>query len=106
MSVHRKARRLTLLTGRIEAAFERKEVYLRKWSHSDTALAAIFRRSTKTTRAITHLARLGFGTDALALSRSLIDSWITVRWMTNRDSEARSRQFWGFQLRQRDRLSE
>jgi hypothetical protein len=96
----------SILTAHIERAFERKDMYLRGVSKADVAVGALLRRSARMTRAIVALGKLGFGADAVALSRSLIDHWIVLRWITNQDSEARARLFWFFEAKQKERVGE
>lgn len=96
----------SILTAHIERAFERKKMYLRGVSNADVAVGALLRRSARMTRAIVALGKLGFGADAVALSRSLIDHWIVLRWITNQDSEARARLFWFFEAKQKERVGE
>jgi hypothetical protein len=106
MPIDRLARGTAALTTHIERALERKELYLRGLSHADIAVAALFRRSVRHTRAIITLVKAGSGADAVALSRALIDCWIVLRWITNQDSEGRSRRFLGFEAKQKERAAE
>lgn len=80
--------------------------YVRGYSYADVAVGAIFRRSIRLARAIITLARTGCGADALALSRSLIDCWLALRWITNQDSETRGKLFWGFGAKQKERMAD
>jgi Family of unknown function (DUF5677) len=105
MSVHRLARAVTVYLARVERAFTRKGMYIRK-SNSDEALAALFRQAMKTARAIVHLARSGYGSNALGLSRSMAEILLTIRWLTNRDSEARAKRFLRFDIKQGQRIIE
>jgi hypothetical protein len=52
------------------------------------------------------LAESGYGADALGLSRSLVDDWLVIRWITNRDSDARGRRFIDFLAKQLERMDE
>jgi hypothetical protein len=92
--------------GHIEALFEQKELRLRQRSYSDIALAAIFRRSAKTVQAIAHLAKAGFGSSALGMSRSITEEWIVVRWLTNVDYEQRADRFLHYGHKQGERILE
>jgi hypothetical protein len=105
MSVHRLARAVTVYVGRIEQAFTKKDVYVRN-NNSDQALAAIFRHAMKTARAIVHLVKAGFGSNGLGLSRSTAEVLLTVRWLTNRNSEERARKFLRFDVKQGQRIIE
>jgi Family of unknown function (DUF5677) len=103
LSIHRLSRAVTLYLGRVERAFTLREMFLRQ-SYSDVVLSAIFRHSMKTARAIVTLANSGFGSNALGLSRSVADEWLTIRWLTNREPEPRCKLFLGFAAKQRERI--
>ena len=94
------------LATHIEDAFAKQELYIRKYSYADVAVGAVLRRSVKLTKTISNLAKASCGVDALALSRSLIDYWIVLRWITNQDSETRGRLFWHFGAKQKQRMAE
>lgn len=106
MSVHQLARATVLIAGRVEHLFTDKQIYLRRSTCSDIALAALLRNACRTSRAIAFLARGGYGSNALALTRSMADIWITVRWLTNKDTQFRTMRFLGFDSRQRERIIE
>jgi hypothetical protein len=89
----------------MEQALESKGIYLRQ-SWADGTVSALVRRSLRLARAIVILADAGSGADAQALSRSLIDCWIVLRWITNQDSERRGELFWGFEAKQKERFAE
>jgi Family of unknown function (DUF5677) len=105
MSVHRLARAVTVYLARIGQAFAQKDIYVRN-NNSDQALAAIFRHAMKTARAIVHLAKAGLGSNGLGLSRSMAEVLLTVRWLSNRDSDERARRFLRFDTKQGQRIVE
>lgn len=104
MSVHRLSRATLLITGRVEQVFTEKGIYLRRTSYSDVALGALLRGACRTSRAIVSLAQSGYGAATLALARSVIDSWITIRWLTNKDTDSRTRRFLAFDSKLRERI--
>src|SRR5579872_518856 len=106
MSLHKLRRATILVVGRIEQAFTQRGIYLRNNVPSDLALAALLRHACGTTRAISSLAKGGYGSGALALSRSVADVMITVRWITNKETEKRAEQFLVFDSKQRERIIE
>jgi hypothetical protein len=105
MSIRDMSRRTLALTTYVEQALDGKEVYLRR-SYADGTVSPLVRRSLRLARAIVVLANVGSGVDALALSRSLIDCWIVLRWITNQDSDSRGKLFWGFEAKQKERFGE
>ena len=105
MSIKDMSRRTLALTTYVEQALDGKGVYLRR-SFADGTVSALVRRSLRLARAVIVLAKAGSGADALALSRSLIDCWIVLRWVTNQDSESRGKLFWGFEAKQKERFAE
>jgi hypothetical protein len=90
----------------MEQFFTKRGIYLRRSTSSDVTLAALLRGECETSRAIVALARSGYGANTLALSRSMVDAWITIRWLTNRDTDSRTRRFLGFDSKQRERIME
>jgi hypothetical protein len=106
VSVIRLRRGVTLLLGRIEQGFEKRQAILRRSSHADIVLAGLFRSSMATARSVVHLTRSGFGADALGMSRSIAEKWITIRFITNKDTDARALKFRAFNARQHERIIE
>src|SRR6266404_9867178 len=43
--------------------------------------------------AILILCRAGYGSEAIALSRTLLEMYITLRWITNQDQSKRAEEF-------------
>ncbi len=104
MSVRKLNRTLLLIAGRVEQFYASKGIFLRCSTDSDVVLAALLRSGIQTSRAVSLLAIKGFGANALGVSRSMVDTWITVRWLTNTDTDARSRRFLSFNSKQRERI--
>jgi hypothetical protein len=105
MSIEDFSRPTLAVISYIEQALNGKGIHLRQ-SWADGTVSALVRRSLRLARAVVLLADAGFGADAQALSRSLIESWIVLRWVTNQDSENRGRLFWGFEAKQKERFAE
>jgi Family of unknown function (DUF5677) len=89
----------------IENAFVAKAVFPRN-CYPDKSLTRLFRRATTTATAIARLTRSGYGADALGLTRSLIDDWLVVRWITNKETEVRGTLFFDFWAKQLERVSD
>ena len=105
MSIEDFSRPTLAVISCIEQALNGKGVYLRQ-SWADGTVSALIRRSLRLAKAVVVLADAGCGADAQALSRSLIESWIVLRWVTNQDSESRGKLFWGFEAKQKERFAE
>jgi hypothetical protein len=56
-------------------------------------LLALLSKSLTTGRAVCALVEAGFDSEAFGLSRTLIDIFLNVRYITNKDTEARARQY-------------
>jgi hypothetical protein len=106
MSIHKLSRATLVITGRVEQFFTSEGIYLRRSTTSDITLAALLRSGCETSRAIVALVCSGHGAVALGLSRSIIEIWITVRWLTNVDTDKRAEQFLHFNSKQRERILE
>lgn len=104
MSILRLTRATLLIALRVERLFTAKQLYLRRTTDSDITLAALLRSSCRTSHAIVSLARAGHGASALGLSRSMVEFWITIRWLTNKDTDSRAKKFTGFNSKLRERI--
>jgi Family of unknown function (DUF5677) len=89
----------------VENAFVSKAVFPRN-CYPDKALTRLLRRATTTAMSIARLTRSGYGADALGLTRSLIDDWLVVRWITNKETEVRGKLFYDFWAKQLERMSD
>jgi hypothetical protein len=105
MSVKEFSERALALIAYMEQALDGKGYRLGE-SYADGTVSALVRRSLRLARAIVILSEAGSGADAQALSRSLVDCWIVLRWITNQDSESRGERFWKFEAKQKERLAE
>jgi hypothetical protein len=105
MPIEDVSRRTLAVITYIGQALDGQGIYLRQ-SWADRTVSALVRRSLRLARAVVVLCDAGFGADAQALSRSLIESWIVLRWITNQDSESRGKLFWGFEAKQKERFAE
>jgi hypothetical protein len=105
LSIAESSEHAVAFIGRIENAFVSKAVFPRN-CYPDKSLTRLLRRVTTTARAIARLTRLGYGADALGLTRSLIDDWLVIRWITNKETEVRGKLFYDFWAKQLERMSD
>ncbi len=86
-SFHRKARKV----------IEELEIYPRRHTWLDVTLTALLNRALNTVESIALLSDRQCGADADALSRSVVEIWIVIRWITNKDSHERARKYGAFE---------
>ena len=61
--------------------------------HRSKVLLALLSKALTTGRAVCTLVDAGFAADAFALSRTLIEIFLTIRYISNRDTERRAKEF-------------
>jgi hypothetical protein len=61
--------------------------------HRGQIILALFSKALTVGRATCALVREGFGEEAFGMSRTLIDIYLTVRYIANKDAEARAERF-------------
>ncbi len=91
------------LAARLTAAFEEKNVYVRRRTAVDAVLGAHLRRAMRAHASLLNLASLGHGEDAQVLARVTLEILIQVRFLTSRDTERRCWKFLEFEAKQIER---
>jgi hypothetical protein len=61
--------------------------------HRGQTILALFSKALTVGRAICALVRAGFGEEAFGMGRTLIDIYLVVRYIANKDTEARAERF-------------
>jgi hypothetical protein len=61
--------------------------------HRGQIILALFSKALTVGRAICSLVRAGFGEEAFGMGRTLIDIYFVVRYIANKDTEARAEQY-------------
>ena len=61
--------------------------------HRGQIILALFSKTLTAGRAICALVREGFGEEAFGIGRTLIDIYLVVRYIANKDTEARAERF-------------
>jgi hypothetical protein len=69
------------------------QVYPRKIPELDQVLLALLNRALNTLNSVILLVREERGADATVLSRVVIEIWIVVRWITNKEELLRAQRF-------------
>src|SRR6266850_6838945 len=80
---------------RVERLVERCKIFPRPLGATelDQILLALLNRSNNTVKAMVLVATKNYGGEATALSRVLVEQWLIVRWMTNKDEHERAARF-------------
>jgi hypothetical protein len=74
-------------------AINRKEFYPRSSSQLDLVLLALISKSIITSEAVCNLVGSGYFEEAFGLTRTLVDLYFTVRYISNKDSLDRAEKF-------------
>jgi hypothetical protein len=61
--------------------------------HRSKVLLALPSKALTTARAVCTLVEAGFNGEAFGLSRTLIEIYLTIRYITNKDTEARAKEY-------------
>ncbi|MGA3323832.1 MAG: DUF5677 domain-containing protein [Terriglobia bacterium] len=77
-------------------ALNRREFYPRSSSQLDLVLLALMSKSIITAEAVCSLVGAGYHEEAFGLTRTLVDLYFTVRYISNKDSLERAEKFANF----------
>jgi len=77
-------------------------IYPRANIYLDVVLLALLSKSLTVGRAVCVLAETGFPDEAFGLSRTLIDLYLTVRYISNRDQFVRAERFARFTVKEKE----
>lgn len=80
---------LTNIADELAKKLVKKGLQYKNFDDSKRCCLWLFLKSFKSFQAINLLASSGFGEDALMLLRSLIESWILLKWIFQQDTEKR-----------------
>src|SRR5260370_37942410 len=94
LSMHQKTRRPT--TRRVRTQINRFERYKNIWGmipasqvYRSKVILPLFSKALTVARAICVLVDKGFPAEAFGMSRTLVDMYFCVRYMSNKDTESR-----------------
>ena len=96
MTSRSRASEVKELIRKVVEFVDKAEFYPRRNVYSDIAVLALLSKSLVVGKATCLLAERKFYEEAFGLSRTLIDIYFTIRYITNRDCEERSRAFTNF----------
>jgi hypothetical protein len=77
---------------RLKEAFAAEEIYVANVATSFVPFSHLT-KAFQVHEAVLVLCRAGFGAEAFALSRVLLEMYITLRWITNQDQNKRAEEF-------------
>jgi hypothetical protein len=81
----------------VRGIIEDTHVYPRTGTWLDVTLGALLNRASNTVDSIAQLTEKDYAADADALSRIVVEIWIVVRWITNKDCHERAKRFGAFE---------
>lgn len=81
---------------RVRALLDSRGYYPRERAHTDLVLLALFSKSIRVAEAICALVKREFHEEAFGLTRTLLDSLITIRFIANKDTDQRAERFFNF----------
>jgi hypothetical protein len=73
-------------------------------SHRYLVALALYSKCLTVAEAILVLIDAGFGDEAFGMTRTLIDIYITLRYIANKDTDRRARLYWQFSAKDRENL--
>jgi Family of unknown function (DUF5677) len=77
----------------LKKAFQREHIYIAAYEPTSTVPFAFMTKAFQVHDAIVTLCKASFGSEALALSRILLEMHFSLRWMTNQDQQMRTEAF-------------
>jgi hypothetical protein len=83
---------------------ENLRIYPRLTSYRDLVLLALFDKIVTTSRAVLSLVRAGFADEAYGLSRTAIEAFFSLKYIENKDSEARAKRYLEYFGKDREHL--
>jgi Family of unknown function (DUF5677) len=91
---------------RVITEIEDLQIYPRLGNnYRDVVLLSLFDKVMTSSRAVLSLAREGFSEDAFALSRTTLETFISLKYIENKDSEQRAKRFIDYFAKDRQNLA-
>jgi len=91
-----------LSVRKLKKAFEDQEIYVAANSSTSVVPFCHVSKAFQTHGAVVTLCRAGFGSEAFALSRLILEMSITIRWITNQDQVKRADAFALFEAKRKE----
>ncbi len=104
MNIRSYIRTSSLTAKRLKRVFEKAEVYPSR-NASSLMPYAFLNKAFQVHESVLILCKQGFGSEAYALSRILVETFIALRWITNTDQANRARQYGFFVDKRKEYLS-
>jgi hypothetical protein len=88
----------------VVSEIEALQIYPRLNSYRDMVLLALLDKVVTTSRAVISLVRNGFADQAFGLSRTAVEAFFAIRYIENKDSEARAKRYLEYFGKDREHL--
>ena len=90
-----------LAANRLKKAFKDEQIYVATRTATSAVAFCHLTKAFRTHTAVLRLCRAGFGSEALALSRLVLEMSMNLRWITNQDDVERSDSFGLFEAKRK-----